>query len=79
MGVVAVLAMSLLGCKSAAKSLLRTTARVVAVKAVAANRADVAQAAPASTGSCYEAKPACIEGKPTCACDVINNCYWTCQ
>lgn len=35
--------------------------------------------APSGTGSCYEAKPICMQGHPVCMCTLSQQCYWVCK
>jgi len=36
-------------------------------------------AQPQGWGSCWEAKPICIQGAPICLCDQRNKCFWACR
>lgn len=38
-----------------------------------------AEPAQAGVGSCYEPKPFCFGGHPTCICDLTMNCMWACR
>jgi hypothetical protein len=35
--------------------------------------------AAADIGSCYSARPICIQGHPACVCDYAQNCFWACR